>query len=99
MPSRQDSISLFMSDAPIQIRNPEVVRALREVAAQRNQPITQALGELALAELNRLKADKEARYRQRVESIRRRVAEVHELPVIGAPLTDDDLYDEEGLPR
>jgi hypothetical protein len=88
-----------MNDAPIQIRNPEVVRALREVAAQRNQPLTQAIGEIARAELERLKADKDARYHQRVESIRRRVAELHELPILGPPLTDDELYDEEGLPR
>jgi len=88
-----------MNDAPIQIRNPEVVRALREVAAQRNQPLTQAIGEIAHAELKRLKSDKDARYRQRVESIKRRVAELHALPVVGPPLTDDELYDEEGLPR
>jgi hypothetical protein len=88
-----------MNDAPIQIRNPEVVRALREVAAQRNQPLTQAIGEIARAELERLKAGKNARYHQRVESIRRWVAELHELPVLGPPLTDDELYDEEGLPR
>jgi hypothetical protein len=88
-----------MNDAPIQIRNPEVVRALREVAARRNQPITQALGELALAELERLKAGKEAKYRQRLEGVRRLVEELHKLPVLGPPLTDDDLYDREGLPK
>ena len=88
-----------MNDAPIQIRNPEVVRALREVAARRNQPITQALGDLAQAELARLGADKDARYRRRLEGVRRLVDELHRLPVLGPPLTDDDLYDEEGLPK
>jgi len=88
-----------MTDAPIQIKNPEVVRAIREVAARKGQPITQALGELAQAELDRIDADEEARVQRKLAAIREAVDALHRLPRVGPLMTDDDLYDEDGLPR
>jgi uncharacterized protein with PIN domain len=38
-----------MNDAPIQIRDPKVVRAIREWARETGQPISEAVGEVVLA--------------------------------------------------
>jgi hypothetical protein len=88
-----------MTNAPIQIKNPEVVRAIREVAALKGQPITQALGELARAELDRINVDEEARVQRKLAAIREAVDALHRLPRLAPPPTDDDFYDEDGLPR
>lgn len=88
-----------MNDVPIQIRNPEVIRAIRELATRKGQPITQALGELAQAELARIDADNQAKVQRKLAVIREAVDALHRLPVIGEPLTDDDIYDEDGLPK
>ncbi len=42
-----------MNDAPIQIRNPKVVRAIRALASETGRPISEALDEVVLAELAR----------------------------------------------
>ena len=88
-----------MNDAPIQIRNPEVIRVLREVAARRGQPITQAVGELARAELERIEAKREGVIQRRRAAIREVVEKLHRLPVVGPRLTDADFYDEDGFPK
>ena len=88
-----------MTDAPIQIKNPEVVRAIREVAARKGQPITQALGELAQAELDRISVAEEARVQRKLAAIREAVEALHRLPRIGPQLADDDFYDEDGFPK
>src|SRR5579883_819274 len=59
-----------MSDAPIQIRNPEVVRAIRRLAEQTGLPITEAVGEAVQAELLRREEVGEAEYRSRRAAIR-----------------------------
>ena len=43
-----------MNDAPIQIRNPEVAKAIRALARKRGLPITEAVSEAVNAELTRL---------------------------------------------
>jgi len=88
-----------MTDAPIQIKNPEVVRAIREVAARKGQPITQALGELAQAELDRISVAEEARVQRKLAAIREAVEALHRLLRIGPQLADDDFYDEDGFPK
>ena len=88
-----------MNDAPIQIRNPEVIRVLREVAARRGQPITQAMGDLARAELQRIEAERQGQASARRAAIREVVEKLHRLPVVGSPLTDADIYDEDGFPK
>ena len=42
-----------MTEAPVQIRNPEVVRKLRRLANERRLPISQTVGALVDAELAR----------------------------------------------
>ncbi len=88
-----------MSDAPIQIRNPEVVRAIRRLAEQTGLPITEAVGEAVQAELLRREEVGEAEYRSRRAAIREIVERLQKLPRVGRPLTDEDLYDEDGLPK
>jgi hypothetical protein len=88
-----------MNDVPVQIRNPEIARAIRELAAKKGQPITEAVGDLVKTELRRLANCKEAEVQRRISAVRRLVEEFNALPIVGPLLTDDDLYDEDGLPR
>lgn len=83
--------------APIQIRRDDVVRDIRELAAITHQPITEAVAAAVRAELAKARASRSLDERRAaVEDIVRRFSE---LPLIGAPLTDADLYDEDGLPK
>jgi hypothetical protein len=88
-----------MNDVPVQIRNPEIARAIRELAAKKGQPITEAVGDLVIAELRRLEAMKEAEVQRKLAAVKRLVDEFNALPVIGPLLTDEDLYDENGFPK
>ena len=88
-----------MSDAPIQIRNPNVVRAIRRLAEKTGLPITDAVGEAVEAELRRRDEVDDVGYRRRRAAIREIVEELRKLPRTGPPLSDDDLYDADGLPR
>ncbi|HEV2533667.1 type II toxin-antitoxin system VapB family antitoxin [Phenylobacterium sp.] len=82
---------------PIQIRNEEVARDIRELAALTRRPITEAVATAVRTELAR------ARRRENTEDRRREIdrllAEFRALPKTGRMLTDDDLYDESGLPK
>jgi hypothetical protein len=83
---------------PVQIRNGEVAREIRELADLMGRPITAALGAVVHNELVRLKrrmssADERDR---RIDAILERV---RNLPRTGETLTDDDLYDEGGFPK
>lgn len=82
---------------PIQIRNADIVRDLRELATQRGQSITETVGELVRAELTRPR--KAYGPQAKLAAVRRIVEEFKALPKTGRTLTDDDLYDEFGLPK
>ena len=88
-----------MNDVPIQIRNPDVVRAIRQLAAEKRLPITEVVGEAVNAELSRITAGREAEVQRRLAAVRAIVERFNALPVVGPLLTDDDLYDEDGLPK
>ena len=88
-----------MNDAPIQIRNPKVVRAIRELASETGRPISEAVGEVVLAELARRHAAHCETLETRRAAIQDIVRQIGELPIVGPTLTDGDLYDEDGLPR
>lgn len=83
---------------PIQIRNEDVVRDIRELAALKNEAITEAVATAVRTELMKLRrASTPAAERERkIDEI---MARVRALPPTGQTLTDDDLYDEDGLPR
>ena len=84
---------------PIQIRNEQVVRDLRELALHRGLPITQTVAELARKELERDLRNRSAVDHSRAidETVARFQAAVK--AYAGRLLTDDDLYDDNGLPR
>jgi hypothetical protein len=88
-----------MNDAPIQIRNPKVVRAIRELASETGRPISEAVGEVVLAELARRHAARAGDFEARLAAIREISRKFRDLPRVGPSLTDDDLYDEDGLPK
>ena len=82
---------------PIQIRNEHVVRDIREAAALTHRPITEIVGEGVQIVLERER--RRATAGQRGREIDRILAEIDALPILGPMLTDDDLYDDDGLPR
>ena len=84
---------------PIQIRNEDVVRDIRALAARRGIPITQTVAELARKELARDRHDTPGVDRSKVidETVSRFQAAMKAHG--GRLLTDDDLYDGNGLPR
>jgi hypothetical protein len=88
-----------MTDAPIQIRKPSVVRAIRDLAERTGQPITEAVGAAVDAALAKESVRDEAEYERRLAAIQEISRSFRELPIVGPILTDDDLYDEEGLPK
>jgi len=88
-----------MKDAPIQIRNPEVVRDIRELAERTGLPLTEAIADAVRRRLAEEQAKDHARIAERRQAIDEILARVDKLPRIGPPLTDDDLYDEDGLPK
>ena len=82
---------------PIQIRNDDAVREVREAAALTGLSITKVVAEGA-----RLVAERARRVRSpedRRREVDRLLAEFRALPKTGETLTDDDLYDEYGLPK
>ena len=84
---------------PIQIRNEDVVRDIRELAARRGMPITRTVAELARKELARDRRDASGVDQSKVidETVSRFQAAVKAHG--GNLLTDDDLYDGNGFPR
>jgi hypothetical protein len=82
---------------PIQIRKDDVVRDVRKLASLRRRSITDVVGGAVRKELEI--EERNATSEERARKIDRLLAEIDALPVLGPPLTDEDLYDEYGLPR
>lgn len=82
---------------PVQIRKEEVVRDIRELAALKGKPITDAVADAVKSELVRARRASDVEIRRR--EIRRLVDEFNALPKVGPMLTDEDLYDQDGLPK
>jgi hypothetical protein len=80
---------------PIQIKNEDVVRDIREAASLTHQSITEVVGEGARLVLERARRRADRRDRE-IDEI---LARVRALPRTGEDLTDADLYDEDGFPR
>jgi len=87
------------SSAPIQIRRTELVLEIRDLAALKGLPITDAVADAVRAELRRVRARKAGSAERKRTEIDRLLAEIDTLPVIGPLLSEDDLYDGDGLPR
>jgi hypothetical protein len=82
---------------PVQIRNEDAVRDIRELAQLTKEPVTKAVAIAVRDRLSKVRGrrDFEAKMRAVDEIVQR----VKRRPKIGPLLTDADLYDEDGLPR
>ena len=85
---------VFAMPVPVNIRRPEVVNDIRELAALKGVPLTVAVADAVRAALIRTREIESRR-----SDVRKLVEEFHKLPRVGPPLTDDDLYDEDGFPK
>ena len=89
-----------MADATILINDPAVVRDIERLAQRTGKPAEDAVAEAVRA---RLGGEPAQRTPEEIEQTRRKIeallAEIDALPHDGEPLTDADLYDEDGLPR
>lgn len=86
-------------NAPIQIRNAEVVEHIRKLAERARLPITEAVGRAVRAEMLRLEADEVEKSEAKMEHVKVLIRRFNALPTIGPMLTDDDLYNEWDLPK
>jgi hypothetical protein len=86
-----------MTDAPIQIRKPEAVRKIRRLSALIEKPFTETVEAAVTEALER--AERQRSIEERSRRIDRIVEDFARLPKIGPPLTDAELYDEDGFPR
>jgi hypothetical protein len=88
-----------MTDAPIQIRNPDVVRNIRTLSERLGLPLTEVVADAVRRRL----AEEDARVGDAREGRAKRLADVlasiDALPHDGRPLSDEDLYDADGFPR
>lgn len=82
-------------NAPVQIRKPEVTRELRERARAQGVTITEVVETLLEHDRER----REAEIQEKIRKAREIVAEYQALPILGSMPTDDDFYDEHGLPK
>lgn len=90
---------MLVTSPPVQIRKAETVELLRRLAALEGKTITELVDEMARERDRRFETQRTAdidRCRRAVGEI---VAHFNSLPIVGPLLTDDDLYDEHGLPK
>jgi hypothetical protein len=85
--------------APIQIRNKDVVDDIRLLAVLSGQPITRVVADAVRARLAEVQLKKRGEIGDKLRKIRSIQKRIRKLPVVGRPLTDADIYDENGLPR
>ncbi len=86
-------------NAPVQIRKPEVAERLRELARLEGKSITDLVEDMVRERDERLVARREAEIEAKLAAVEQIVAHFNSLPIIGPLLTDDDIYDEDGLPK
>lgn len=83
----------------IQIKRRDVAEDARALAALMGVSITEAIGEAVKARLAIERVKASAKLSKRRKAAERALAQLRELPVVGRILTDQDLYDDEGLPK
>ncbi|MDX2275206.1 MAG: type II toxin-antitoxin system VapB family antitoxin [Hyphomonadaceae bacterium] len=82
----------------ITISNPDVVRDIETLAKRTGRDPVEAVADAVRAKLGSPRAptpEEIAERRRKVDAI---LAEIDALPHDGAPLTDADLYDKDGMP-
>lgn len=86
-------------NAPVQIRKADTVERLRRLAEIEGKTITELVDEMVRERDSRLTAAKEADIDRRRRAVQEIVAHFNSLPVVGPLLDDDDVYDDDGLPK
>jgi antitoxin VapB len=84
----------------LSIKNDEVERMIRELAARRGVPMTEALRQLLAEERARSLATREAQVAEKRRRLMQVIARTSSLPRL-SDLSDEEIigYDENGLPR
>ena len=83
--------------ATMNIKDPQVRELARQLAARRGTSLTDAVRQALTEALEREQASREGMAERLLEIGRRARAEADAAGIVF--LTDDDLYDERGLPR
>ena len=86
-------------NAPVQIRKSETVERLRRLAALEGKTITELVDDMARERDVRQLAERQADIDTRRRGVEEAVRRFQNLPIIGPLVSDDDFYDENGLPR
>jgi hypothetical protein len=84
---------------PIQIKREDVASDIRNLATLTGVSITDAIANAVRAQLaiETVKAD--ATLRKRRQNAEETLAELRRLPMTGSGVSDEDLYDADGLPK
>jgi hypothetical protein len=88
-----------MADTTILIRDPKVVRDIERLAQRTGKPPEDVVAEAISAQLGEPAERTPEEIAERRKRVEEALAAWDALPHDGEPLTDDDLYDEQGLPR
>lgn len=86
-------------NAPVQIRKSDTVERLRRLAALEGKSITDLVDEMVRERDERMTAARNADVAERRRGVEEAVRRFNALPIVGPLLSDDDLYDEDGLPK
>jgi hypothetical protein len=95
---RHDNIEDIMT-SPVQIRKSETVERLRRLAVLEGKSITDLVDEMARERDERMTAARDEDIAERRRGVEEAVRRFNALPVVGPLLSDDDFYDEDGLPK
>ncbi len=85
--------------SPVQIRKSETVERLRRLAVLEGKSITDLVDEMARERDERMTAARDEDIAERRRGVEEAVRRFNALPVVGPLLSDDDFYDEDGLPK
>lgn len=91
--------ALFKQPGPIQIKRGDIVNDVRELARLTNLRISDAVAIAVRKELDHIKASKNAEQDARLAGALAILARMDALPQLEPWPTDDDFYDEDGLPK
>lgn len=86
-------------NAPVQIRKSDTVERLRRLAALEGKSITELVDEMVRERDRQFAFRTEAEVQRKIATAEDIVRHFQSLPIIGPLLKDDDLYDEDGLPK
>jgi hypothetical protein len=86
-------------NAPVQIRKTETVARLRRLASREGKSITDLVDEMARERDERADARDQIEVERRRAAVKAILARVDALPRLEPWPTDDDFYDEDGLPK